>query len=110
MGNSYSANAPPIFNPAQVPVPGDPTSGRTNNQGLEGLTVSHNGNKLYSLAQSALVQDGGLAKTTNRYARFITYDIKNSPAKYKAEYVVPLPQFNDVGHPPSLWLLCNYFR
>ena len=72
---------------------GDPNSGRSANQGLEGLTSSASGDKLYGLMQSALMQDGGGNKATNRYARFFKWDVGNlDHITLEAEYVVPLPQ------------------
>lgn len=52
------------------------------------------------LLQSATVQEGGLDKTTNRYARMVKYDItKPDKPRYAKEFVVPLPQFVDVSDP-----------
>ncbi|CAG7852304.1 Uncharacterized secreted protein ARB_04696 Flags: Precursor [Serendipita indica DSM 11827] len=68
----------------------DPDTGRSANQGFEGLTTSASGDKVYALMQSALRQDGGGNKTTNRYARLFKWDAHN--LKLEAEYVVPLPQ------------------
>ena len=45
------------------------------------------------------MQDGGKAKTTNRYTRLLQYDISGKPKLVK-EFVVPLPQFNDVSFVP----------
>lgn len=98
--SSFASNNPPVYNQSQSPDPVDPTSGRSNNQGFEGLTVSGDGRNLYALLQSAAVQEGGLSKLTNRYARMVKYDISGSGgARLAREYVVPLPQFNDVSTP-----------
>jgi hypothetical protein len=40
---SFSAASPPLYDPAEVPIPEDTDSGRDNNQGFEGLTVSPDG-------------------------------------------------------------------
>ena len=87
---SFSANSPPIYDPARVPVPTSPTSGRSNNQGLEGLTVNPAGTRLYALTQSALIQDGGTSNPTSRYARLLEYDISGINKNLIGEYVVPL--------------------
>ncbi|KXT06667.1 hypothetical protein AC578_8592 [Pseudocercospora eumusae] len=87
---SFSANSPPRYNPALVPTPGNPASGRSNNQGLEGLTVNPAGTRLYALTQSALVQDGGTSNPTSRYARLLSYDITGLTTRLVEEYVVPL--------------------
>lgn len=87
---SFSADSPPRYNPALVPTPGDPTTGRSNNQGLEGLTTNPLRTKLYALTQSSLIQDGGTTNRNTRNARLLVYDILSKPAKLEAEYVVPL--------------------
>jgi len=95
---SFATDNPPIYNQNLHPVPVNPTSGRSNNQGFEGLTVSGDGKDLYVLLQSAMIQDGGLDRTTNRYSRMLKYDISNkNKAKLSQEYVVPLPQYIDVS-------------
>lgn len=91
---SFSSDNPPRYNPALVPSPVDPTTGRANNQGLEGLTVNPLGTKLYTLTQSALIQDGGSRNRNSRNARLLVYDILSRPAKLEAEYVVPLNRVN----------------
>lgn len=90
--DSFSANSPPRYNPNLKITPASNPTGRANNQGLEGLTASPDGNTLYALMQSALDQDGGLNASTRRYARLLEYDV-TEPFKpvYKAEYIVPLP-------------------
>lgn len=73
----------------------NPTTGRTANQGFEGLTLDRKTNTLWALLQSATIQDGGADKTTNRYSRLLAYDVSKvpiGPAKLIHEYVVPLPQ------------------
>ncbi|KEQ58327.1 3-phytase [Aureobasidium melanogenum CBS 110374] len=95
---SFSADSPPIYDLDEEVNPEDPTQGRANNQGLEGLTASPDGKHLYALMQSALNQEGGLKKKNRRYARLLQYSIPASPSSppvYSAEYVVPLPLYND---------------
>ncbi|KAL8714389.1 MAG: hypothetical protein Q9220_001722 [cf. Caloplaca sp. 1 TL-2023] len=93
---SFSANSPPVYDPKRTVVPADPESGRSNNQGLEGLTVSPDGDKLFALTQSALINDGGPNNPNRRQSRLLEYDISNpSKPKYKHEYVVTLPLYTD---------------
>jgi hypothetical protein len=93
---SFNANSPPRYDPDIETHPSNPTSGRSNNQGLEGLTASPDQKTLYALMQSALVQEGGRNASTRRLARLLEYDISNSASPvYKAEYFVPLPVFNN---------------
>lgn len=105
--DSFASNNPPIFAPDQVPEPEDPSSGRNNNQGFEGMTVVRGegrggDERLYVLLQSALMQDGGEEKYTNRYTRLLEYEVssssqtKNKSPVLKGEYVVPLPTYYDV--------------
>jgi hypothetical protein len=94
--DSFSADSPPIYDPKNDPTPANPTQGRQNNQGLEGLTASPDGKKLYTLMQSALRQDGGQGGSSNRFwSRFFIYDASCSPPQLEAEYVVHLPQASD---------------
>ncbi|KAK0534161.1 hypothetical protein OC842_002740 [Tilletia horrida] len=71
----------------------EPTTGRSTNQGFEGLTLDRNTDTLWACTQSAVAQDGGGSKATNRHARLLGYNVKN-PARPRlvAEYIVPLPQ------------------
>ena len=64
-------------------------------QDFECLTVDNSRQVLWTMLQSATVQDGGDSKTTSRYTRLLAYDIKLPLLKRPnlvAEYVVPLPQ------------------
>ena len=76
--------------------PADNPTGRHNNRGFEGLTVSSDGKTLWALLQSSLNQEGGLSRSTERYVRLLQYDITapRSP-RYAREYVVPLPLYTD---------------
>ncbi|EXJ92572.1 hypothetical protein A1O3_01124 [Capronia epimyces CBS 606.96] len=90
--DSFSAASPPRYDPDLQTIPEDNPTGRDNNQGLEGLTVSSDGRTLYALMQSALNQEGGLKKSTRANTRLLEYDISNAfNPVYKAEYILPLP-------------------
>ncbi|EED20789.1 conserved hypothetical protein [Talaromyces stipitatus ATCC 10500] len=93
---SFSADSPPIYDLNMKITPSDNPTGRDNNQGFEGLTVSSDGTKLFALTQSALNQDGGLKKMNRRYARLVEYDLSSTKIAptYVAEYVVPLPLYD----------------
>jgi len=88
---SFSADSPPVYDPTLDPIPADNPTGRDNNQGLEGLTISADGKTLSALMQSALNQEGGLKSKNRRYARMLQYDITTNPPTYLHEFVVPLP-------------------
>ena len=92
--DSFSSDTPPLYNPDEIIVPADPTTGRANNQGFEGLTLSPDGKTLNVLLQSALDQEGGLDDATRRYSRFLSYDISTQPPTLLAEHVVPLPTYS----------------
>lgn len=92
---SFSANSPPLYDPTRKVIPADPESGRNNNQGLEGLTVSSDGKTLYAQMQTALNQEGGPSNPYRRQARLLKYDISDSTPKYVKEYVVTLPLWTD---------------
>jgi hypothetical protein len=94
---SFNADSPPRYDPDFTVTPADPTTGRADNQGFEGLTITPDGKTLYALLQSATDQEGGLAgKQTNRYSRLVEYDITSPKSpRYAAEYIVELPQWTD---------------
>lgn len=91
--DSFASNNP---GPGQAaPVPADPATGRQNNQGLEGLSVSPDGRTLFALLQSAARQDGGTGGTgPRRHTRLLAYDltVAGNPT-LNGEYVVALPTF-----------------
>ena len=79
---------------AAAPDPLNPESGRQNNQGFEGLSLTPDGRFLVAVLQSAPRQDGGTAQETRRYTRMLYYDLSNSDLpRLVREYVVPLPVF-----------------
>jgi len=80
---------------AQAPDPPDPETGRANNQGFEGLTLTPPGGKFLVVAlQSATRQDGGTLAETRRYSRLLYYDVADRERpRLVREYVVPLPLF-----------------
>jgi hypothetical protein len=102
---SFSADSPPFYNnkgAGDDVIPADNPTGRDNNHGFEGLTVTGDGNTLYVLMQAALNQEGGTNKQTERYTRLVKYDITvPSAPRYAREFVVPLPLYNDPTAKPS---------
>jgi len=89
---SFNAASPPIYNPTQKTVPEDPTTGRGNNQGLEALTSSPDGKYLYTMLQSATLEDGGRSSSRRRNTRLLAYRVKDKGGvELEAEYVVQLP-------------------
>ena len=94
---NFSSNNP---GPGETaPDPKDPTSGRQNNQGFEGMSLTPDGKFLIVVLQSATRQDGGDSSSTRQNTRALVYDAAD-PANLKLvhEYVVPLPVFtNDKG-------------
>jgi len=99
---NFSANSPPMgvtYNPS----PGNPVSGRQNNQGFEGLALSPDRQTLFVLLQSALIQDLDPANiaTTRRNPRLLAYDLRHHKPKLVGEYVVQLPLFQDQTTPQT---------
>lgn len=93
-----SANPPQYLGGANGPLPSpeDPDSGRDNNHGFEGLSVSADGQTLWALLQAATVQEGGLEKQTSRHTRLLQYDVRDRRKPvYVASYIVPLPLYVD---------------
>ena len=90
---SFSADSPPFYNPNETITPADTTTGRDNNQGLEGLTISTDGRTLYALMQSALDQEGGPNNPYRLNARLLEYDVSGLIPRYTKEYVITLPLY-----------------
>ena len=67
----------------------NPTTGRVRNRGFEGLALSPDGQRLYSILQDPIVQDGGLSKASQNN-RILVWDVApGSPLENRpvAEYV-----------------------
>lgn len=92
--DSFSSNNP---GPGEPPVlPPDPQTGRQNNQGFEGVSLTPDGKYLVAVLQSATRQDGGNKPETRQNTRMLVYDIADRDhARLLHEYVVPLPVFTD---------------
>ncbi|WP_222873027.1 esterase-like activity of phytase family protein [Hankyongella ginsenosidimutans] len=92
--SDYSSNNPGSGQP--VPNPLNPTAGRQNNQGLEGLSLAPDGKTLIAVLQSAAIQDLNSASinTTRRTTRIVTYDISDldNPV-VTGEYALQLPTY-----------------
>ncbi|MCJ1244779.1 hypothetical protein MMC30_001979 [Trapelia coarctata] len=99
---SFSADSPPRYDLTRTVTPSDTTTGRDNNQGLEGLTVSHDGNTLYAMLQSALDQEGGPKNPTRLNSRILAYDISTRTPVLAHEYVVTLPTYKDAKGVPKV--------
>ena len=95
--DSFSADNPASGQPS--PSPNEPTTGRENNQGFEGLAASADGRTLYALMQSAVRQEGGAGGSSlRRHARLLAYDIANpAAATLKGEWILPLPLYTQAG-------------
>ncbi len=92
-GDSFASNNPGVGQ--SIPSPADPVTGRQNNQGLEGLSISPDGKTLFTLLQSAARQDGGTGGTSAvRFnTRLLAYDLTGATPTLKAEYVFQLPTY-----------------
>ena len=90
---SFSADSPPFYDPNETISPADTTTGRDNNQGFEGLTVSEDGKSLFALLQSALDQEGGPDNPYRLNTRLIEYNISGPTPMYQREYIVTLPLY-----------------
>ncbi len=87
----YSSNNPTEGQTG--PMPANPTAGRANNQGFEGLSLSPDGKTLFVALQSAARQDLANAATRDN-TRLFTYDVSNlDQIALTGEYAVQLPKF-----------------
>lgn len=79
-----------------------PVNGRRENQGLEGLSITPDGKRLFALLQSALVQDLNPNAAESRVnTRLFVYDIGGGlvdTPQLIGEYVVKLPRFDSNGN------------
>lgn len=94
----FSSNNPGPGQPD--PTPANPTTGRQNNQGLEGLAITPDQKQLVALLQSATRQDGGTGgSSATRYnTRMLVYNVENPSAPtLVGHYVVQLPRFTTGG-------------
>jgi hypothetical protein len=89
----YSSNNPTAGQPAPSPL--NPTNGRANNQGFEGLSLSSDGRTLFVTLQSAARQDGASTSAARRdHTRLFTYNVGDlTNIALTGEYVVKLPKF-----------------
>jgi hypothetical protein len=76
-----------------------PTTGRRNNQGLEAVSVSPDGTRLFAILQSATMQDSAVGAQTRNNTRVLVYDISKTrtPAKPIGHYVLQLPVLRENG-------------
>lgn len=77
-----------------------PTTGRRNNQGMEGLSLSPDGRYLFAMNQSGAVQDSaGSNQSNRRFTRVMVYDISQeaTPETPVGQYVVELPTTRSTG-------------
>lgn len=90
----YSSNNAATGEPA--PTPGQPTYGRTNNQGFEGMSLAPDGKTLIVMLQSAAREDQNTSSTntSRENVRVFTYDISDidNPV-LTGEYVAQLPVY-----------------
>jgi hypothetical protein len=78
-----------------------PETGRRNNQGVEGMSLSPDGRTLFVAQQSALIQDSATGNAAGRTdIRVLAYDVSRTPtpAKPTAHYVVQLPAYTGAGN------------
>ncbi len=78
-----------------------PQTGRRNNQGVEGMSLSPDGRTLFVALQSALMQDSATGNAAGRTdIRVLVYDVSRTPAPSRpvAHYVVQLPAYNADGN------------
>jgi len=77
-----------------------PETGRRNNQGAEGMSLSPDGRTLFVTMQSALMQDIAAGNAAGRInTRVLVYDVSDTPTPThpKAHYVVQLPAYSSEG-------------
>lgn len=100
-----------VINPPEAMMPRDaqgninftsisaPASGRRNNQGMEGLSLTPDGKHLIAVNQSAAMQDSPGNQANRRDTRVLVYDISQdpTPAAPVGHYVLELPTLRNNG-------------
>ncbi|MFN0075854.1 MAG: esterase-like activity of phytase family protein [Prosthecobacter sp.] len=76
-----------------------PSSGRRDNQGLEGLAQSPDGTRLFAMMQSATIQESDSGNEGRFNTRVLVYDISttDTPTAPIAQYILQLPRIDDTG-------------
>jgi hypothetical protein len=76
-----------------------PATGRRNNQGIEGMSLSPDGRWLFVVPQSALVQDTRDGAVGRSSTRVLVYDTSKgtTPLQAARHYIVQLPVYDDAG-------------
>jgi hypothetical protein len=79
------------------------TVGRRTNQGMEGVSVTPDGTRLFAVLQSATLQDSSTNQETRNNTRVLVYDITGSrtPANPIEHYVLQLPVLDRDGTGPT---------
>jgi hypothetical protein len=99
--DNFSSNNPGPG--ASAPEPPNPDSGRQNNQGFEGLSLTPGGRYLVVALQSGTRQDSGPAPEGRRYTRMLYYDVADLELpRLVREHVVPLPVFANADGQPRV--------
>ncbi len=75
------------------------TSGRRNNQGMEAVSLTPDGKRLFGVLQSATVQDSTSNQQTRQHTRVLVYDVASNPFPSApiGHYVLELPRFDRDG-------------
>lgn len=120
IGDEYTANvyyfdaqgqlqgvimAPPAIRPQRDGKPAfgslaPPQTGRRNNQGVEGMSLSPDGSRLFVALQSATLQDSAKGNSAGRInTRVLVYDVTASPTPQQpiGHYVMALPAYAHDG-------------
>ncbi|EJU02747.1 hypothetical protein DACRYDRAFT_94457 [Dacryopinax primogenitus] len=90
---SFSADSPPIYAPDALPIPANPNTGRSNNQGLEGLAADPSRKHMFALLQSATVQDDGTDASKRRWTRLLQYTREAGKYIYTNAWALGLPTY-----------------
>lgn len=98
---NFSSNNPGAGQ--SVPDPKNPETGRQNNQGFEGMSMTPDGKFIIAVLQSATRQDGGDSAETRYTTRALVYDAADlDHLKLVHEYAVKLPTFTDAKGKPTV--------
>lgn len=80
-----------------------PATGRRNNQGFEGLSLSPSGTRLFVMNQSAPMQDAPTNHLDRRFTRLLVYTVgaDHTSLSLSGHYIVELPTYSEKPPAPA---------
>ncbi len=95
------ANLQPKNSSGTLQYTGTPATGRQDNRGFEGVTISPDGSKLYAIMQDPLQQEGNPDGRRSRNLRIVEFDVASgNPGRQFIYQLQPLAEINGPAADP----------